>query len=139
MMKMTDPIRTLLKRVLQLHTMAGGPWTAEVKPESHYYDIPISGPSGRYIARSPDDGVRAGFEIHDAQLIAEYRTIAPAMARALEAVLEVHRAVEIEPSGTICHECSTLRGTGVNARYFPYEEWPCLTVCAITSNLGGET
>lgn len=124
---MSEPIRTLLKRVLQLHTMAGGPWIAEVTPESDYRDIPIIGPSGRYIARSPDDGVRAGFEIHDAQLIAEYRTAAPKLACALEAVLEVES--EDLPTG---HDGDEWYRAGWLDAFHNIRT-------AITEHLGGET
>lgn len=50
---------------------------------------------------------------------------------ALERVRALHQPVDIEPSETICDACSTLRGTGENMRYFPYEEYPCPTIQAI--------
>lgn len=54
---------------------------------------------------------------------------------ALRAVLDLHRAVEVEPSDTICAGCSTLRGAGESLRYFPVTEWPCATVRAITAHI----
>ena len=48
----------------------------------------------------------------------------------LDAVLKLHHAVDCEPSETICAGCSTLRGAGSSARYFPYTEHPCPTVLA---------
>lgn len=59
------------------------------------------------------------------------------MAAALVAVLKTHRPVDIEPSETICHECSTLRGSGKNARYFPFKDYPCPTVTKIQEALNG--
>lgn len=53
-----------------------------------------------------------------------------ALAR-IERVREVHRAVEVEPSATICGGCSTRRGQGDTFRYFPYVEWPCPTIRAL--------
>lgn len=49
----------------------------------------------------------------------------------IERVRAIHMPVDVEPSETVCHGCSTLRGTGENVRYFPYEEWPCPTVAAL--------
>ena len=49
----------------------------------------------------------------------------------LDAVKAIHRPVEVEPSETICAGCSTLRGHGDNARYFPFVEWPCETATAL--------
>ena len=62
-----------------------------------------------------------------------------ALVDALEAVLELHKPVEVEPSETICSGCSTLRGQGETARYFPFTEYPCPTVRDITTALEGET
>ena len=61
----------------------------------------------------------------------------PATAAALTAVLDLHRPVDVEPSETICHGCSTLRGSGENARYFPFEDYPCPTVTRIQEALNG--
>lgn len=51
--------------------------------------------------------------------------------QAVARVREVHRPVDVEPSETICHACSTLRGNGDSLRYFPYKEWPCDTIRAL--------
>ena len=48
----------------------------------------------------------------------------------LDRIEALHHAVDCEPSETICAGCSTLRGAGSSARYFPYTEWPCPTVTA---------
>jgi len=54
---------------------------------------------------------------------------------AIQAVLDAHRPIEVEPSETICAGCSTLRGSGETARYFPYKEWPCPTRTALDAAL----
>lgn len=74
----------------------------------------------------------------NAEFIAAARSSVPKLIAAVEAVMAEHRPVDVEPSETVCHGCSTLRGTGENARYFPYEEWPCPTIRAIEAALGGE-
>lgn len=51
--------------------------------------------------------------------------------RQVARVREVHRPIDVEPSETICHACSTLRGNGETLRYFPYKEWPCDTIRAL--------
>lgn len=60
----------------------------------------------------------------------------PAAYRAAAiAVLDLHKPVEVEPSDTICRECSFQLPNG---RYFGrLEEWPCPTVRAVESALGG--
>ena len=63
------------------------------------------------------------------------RTTAPHLVDALEKVLILHKPVEVEPSETICSGCSTLRGQGETARYFPFTEYPCPTVTTITTAL----
>lgn len=45
-----------------------------------------------------------------------------------ERVRELHRPVEIEPSDTICAECSNRMPNG---RYMPTVEWPCPTIRAL--------
>ena len=66
-------------------------------------------------------------------------TNVPRLVDALEKVLILHKPVEVEPSETICSGCSTLRGQGETARYFPFTEYPCPTVRDITAALEGET
>lgn len=55
----------------------------------------------------------------------------PNLLTAVEEVLELHRPVEVEPSDTICWECSNRIGSGANMRFMPVAEWPCETVRAI--------
>ena len=69
----------------------------------------------------------------DAVFIATARNDMPALVAALRGVLEMHQPVEIEPSDTICGECSYRLPNG---RYFgKVEYWPCPTVRAITEAL----
>ena len=75
----------------------------------------------------------------DAEFTAAARTTVPRLVDALEKVLILHKPVEVEPSETICSGCSTLRGQGETARYFPFTEYPCPTVRDITTALEGET
>lgn len=127
---MTD-IHALLARVAELDSAAtDGPW--EVDPEF------VSDNGLRY--RSPRVYVEgwSGYPVNDAceiilpatnedaTLSAEYRTAAPAMARALQAVLEVHerKQFEDEPSESYCDNCQRTAGI-----------WPCSTVRAITRAL----
>lgn len=52
-----------------------------------------------------------------------------AAVAALKAVLELHRPVDVEPSDTICGECSFRLPNG---RYFgKVVEWPCPTATII--------
>ena len=46
----------------------------------------------------------------------------------LAEVRALHRPVDVEPSETICAECSPLHGVGVKAFYLPTVEWPCSTI-----------
>ena len=65
----------------------------------------------------------------DAEFIADARTSLPAAVVALKAVLELHRPVDVEPSDTICGECSFQLPNG---RYFgKVVEWPCPTARAM--------
>ena len=91
----------------------------------------------------------------DRAFIAASRTAVPAMAAALQAVLEVHSARQLyalDPLngtwiyvnderiefGKLCHECTADDDAD---EYEPgeYVEWPCATVEAITAALGVES
>lgn len=70
----------------------------------------------------------------DGTFTAHARTDVPALVAALRAVLDLHRPVEVEPSDTICGDCSFQLPNG---RYFgKVEEWPCDTVRAVEAALG---
>ena len=72
-----------------------------------------------------------------APFIADARTALPAALTALKVVLGLHRPVEVEPSDTICGECSFQLPNG---RYFgKVVEWPCPTVAAIEAELRSES
>ena len=59
------------------------------------------------------------------------------LVAALRAVLGAHTPIEVEPSETLCRECSFRLPSG---RYFgKLTEWPCPTVRAITEALGVES
>lgn len=52
-----------------------------------------------------------------------------AAPEAVAKVRELHRPVEIEPSSTICHECSHQLPSGDYAE--KVTEWPCATLDAL--------
>ena len=70
-----------------------------------------------------------------AAFIATARDAMPRLLAFAEAVLALHRPVEVEPSDTICAECSTRLPNG---RYMPTVEWPCPTAAALAEHLGGD-
>lgn len=77
------------------------------------------------LPRLTDIEQRANRDPKDADLIA--------LTAATRAVLEPHKPVDIEPSDTICHECSFQLPNG---RYIvKIADWPCPTVQAITEHL----
>lgn len=112
-----------------------GPWTAEYSGEQGNCVLP----PGYQSTREAVAVTRLLSAQADAELIANARTDLPALLAAVEAVMKRHRPVEVEPSETICAECSTLRGQGETARYFPFTEYPCPTVRAITDALDADT
>lgn len=78
------------------------------------------------------DGRGPGMQ--DAEFIAHARADVPRLVEALRRVLDRHRPVEVEPSDTICGNCSFQLPNG---RYFgKVEEWPCDTVRAVEAALG---
>lgn len=90
----------------------------------------------------PDDPSEPGVLLGDvayeanAEFIAHARTDVPALVAGYRKILDLHKPVEVEPSDTICRECSYQLSNG---RYFgKVEEWPCPTVRAIASALGEE-
>lgn len=69
----------------------------------------------------------------DREFITDARTALPAARAALRAVLDLHCPVEVEPSDTICGECSLQLPNG---RYFgKVVAWPCPTVRAVEAAL----
>lgn len=88
--------------------------------------------TGVGVVVAPDDG---GVTPEDAEFIAHARTDVPALIaeverlRAqIERVRGTHKPVEIEPSDTICGQCSNLLPNG---RYLPIVEYPCPTIKAL--------
>ena len=139
---MSDPRETLNRIRKQANAATPGPWEVEPftwrpghpLPESEWLGVEATGPvkGGVALILLNDDE-----DDHDAEFIAAARTTVPHLVDALEKVLILHKPVEVEPSETICSGCSTLRGQGEMARYFPFTEYPCPTVEAITTALGG--
>lgn len=84
----------------------------------------------RHIINAAEDNWRWDGDEWNA-FIAHARTALPLRNAQVEAVLSIHRPVEVEPSATICSGCSTRRGTFPDFRYFPVVEYPCPTVRAI--------
>lgn len=109
---MTDQIRTLLARVKELDEKAtGGTWEA--------YSMPGFREQSPYVAVAADDReyklINLDGAFYDGLLIAEYRSAAPALARALEAVLEVcavwdHSTDTFDDEDRCtCHRCDIER------------------------------
>ena len=130
---MNDPRETLNRIRKQADNATEGPWR-------HISIFEVGGfvedPYGRDIFDwAQDDAGTICAPDPDAEFIAAARTTVPHLVDALEKVLILHKPVEVEPSETICSGCSTLRGQGEMARYFPFTEYPCPTVEAITTAL----
>ena len=141
---MRDPRETLARIRAQADAALEGPWEAKSETPTMsgaVWNLRIVGKPG---IRMNVTEWQHGME--SAEFIAASRTDVPWLLdqvelrdKALEAVLALHKPVEVEPSETICSGCSTLRGQGETARYFPFTEYPCPTVRAITTALEGET
>lgn len=112
-----------------------GPWS---RFETMMADTFVVGPRG-FIREDIVSGPT--YERENAEFIAHARTDVPWLIdqvrkrdAALRAVLDLHRPVEVEPSDTICGDCSFQLPNG---RYFgKVEEWPCDTVRAVEAALG---
>lgn len=131
---MTDPIRALLGRVKELDEKAtDGPWEAHVERyqggESDYYGAHIPNVADKVTTEYEGD-YPPFWEDADAELTAQYRTIAPQLARALEAVLEVHYEEDGLNAHQVCAHRYCIDDAGDQCR------WPCMTVRAITEHLG---
>lgn len=124
-MSTTDDLSALLGKWRALESAATrGPWEAVAS----YVDRVDAAASVAMCVRG--NGIA---DDPDAAFIAASRTLVPSLITAVEAVLEVHRPVEVEPSATLCDECSFQLPNG---RYFgKVVEWPCPTVAAIEAAL----
>ena len=141
---MSDPRETLNRIRKQANAATPGPWEVEPftwrpghpLPESEWLGVEATGPvkGGVALILLNDDE-----DDHDAEFIAAARTTVPALLDALEAVLEIHQDGG-ESQGYLddgsygdmphcCTECGSLGEYGVL--------WPCPTVEAITTALGG--
>lgn len=131
---MTDFTRDWIAKREQLEQAATeGPWFQDAWDPGI-----VRGGDGRYWSIFESEmGHDAAAAPSDAAFIADARTSLPAALAALKAVLELHRPVEVEPSDTICGECSFQLPNG---RYFgKVVEWPCSTVATIEAALWGES
>ena len=54
---------------------APGPWIVVYEERSHDGDLPICDDAGSYLCCSPDDGVRGGHELADAEHIASWHPV----------------------------------------------------------------
>jgi hypothetical protein len=127
----------------KLHSLLG----QVVEPRGQHidavFDIVIDGPpsheSGRFVDVEDADGrsIQVGDWVQrdDGYWVLRLPDPRPPRA-AIDAVLALHTPVDIEPSETICHECSWQLPNG---QYFgKLVEWPCPTVQALTDALGVE-
>ena len=112
-----------------------GPWRAALFDGVDYDDGSSSYRGGIYPAHigAPPIILTNGVDRQNANLIASAPDRLDRMERALRAVLELHRPIEIEPSDTICAACSNQLPNG---RFLPVVEWPCPTVTTIEEALG---
>lgn len=115
-----------------------GPWTATYDDADKWTCITGRGRDlgGGLWMVCPEVATCEGEPDGDAEFIAASRTSLPATVAALKAVLELHRPVDVEPSDTICGECSFQLPNG---RYFgKIVEWPCPTVATIEAAFADE-
>ena len=111
-----------------------GPWRAALFDGVDYDDGSSSYRGGIYPAHvgAPPIILTNSVDRQNATLIASAPDRLDRMERALRAVLEPHRPIEVEPSDTICAACSNQLP---NERFLPVVEWPCPTVATIKEAL----
>ena len=130
---MSDPTDLLGEIQDRADRATEGPWEA--------YSVPASRREAGYSAVGVSDTeVQVTQDVGgwlDADFIAHAREDVPRLVTALRAVLGAHTPIEVEPSETLCRECSFRLPSG---RYLgKLSEWPCPTVRAITEALGVES
>ena len=121
-MKLTD----LLDQIDRLDQEATkGPWYAESKNEDDYYAL-TAVYNVFHNGDTPDRDLMAYGAYDNAEFIALARTALPQFAKALRAVMELHktRVHDEDPTSPFCNIC----GPGT----------PCETTRAITDALGGD-
>ena len=133
---MTDPIMARLDAIRDAADKAKpGPWTP-VWEEGDDWWVIYGAPhyDGGHYRLCPEVAIVEGDSTwsDDAAFIAAARTNVEQMERALRVVLGLHKPVEVEPSDTVCGECSTLLPIG---RFLRTVEWPCPTVTSIEEAL----
>lgn len=121
---MTDQITRLLDQIDRLDKdVTPGPWAVDKDNPRGIHDPLVVYPE--------DDGGVIAYvqpDHDDAEFIALARTFAPAAAKALRAVLELHTpqwSVDLPPGGYICAACN-----------IPVESEPCPTIQAIHDAIG---
>lgn len=90
--------------------------------EQERLSVRVGDPMGEHVARITDG------DHSDAVFIAHARQDIPALAAAVEAVLELHKEVQWAESWPTCLHCNDGEGSPL--------AYPCLTVAAIQSALG---
>lgn len=127
---MTD-IEEVLARVHELDQAATvGPWEFQYRgPQDQNGDYGAS-----LLFGGTGEGLARGLPDPDGELIIEYRTLAPRMAKALQAVLAIHEPVDALHYGPknsrkvqVCIGCGADDGN--------WNQWPCPTVRAVQEAL----
>lgn len=110
---------------------SGGPWMVDALYAHDDGDMPVKGSTGRYLCASPDDGVRGGHDLRDADLIAHRRNTMTRDAAVLRATAEMLRDVasdidcaEADRSPDDTSEITNVTALAV-ARAFTEKETDC--------------
>lgn len=132
-------LQNLLERIEWLDKAATpGPWVSD---KSQLYDYVEPHPYDLYEAGEDDPPLASDILPHDAEFIALARTALPQLAKALRAVLEIHKPFHAD------HYYNGMDGESLH-RFIPrcegcddvggIEDYPCGTVQAITDDLKGD-
>jgi hypothetical protein len=107
------------------------PWIAEYSGITGHCVLPHDAEDARE-ALALTRSIYAGY---DAVLIADGRTALPLALDAIEAEARRHYPVEVEPSETICGECSLPKHGGTRGRYLLLQDYPCPPLQTIAAAL----
>ena len=106
--------------------------SATPRPWSWFADVRKDGVKvARIGGGTPTDDLGSALKHDDADLIVTAVNEHDALVAKVAEVRALHRPVDVEPSETICAECSPLHGEGVKAFYLPTVEWPCSTIAIL--------
>lgn len=135
---MTDPRETLARIRAQADAATPGPWETDGTGEvSQHWSRPepwetVVGTGVSCMSYCYGGSAKGVERVEDAAFIAAARTNVPALADALDAVLELHKPIPAAMTSnggvsdvTVCDHCLD-------------PAWPCPTVTAITAVLEGE-